>query len=384
MRHTDCLPARTRPAIALLLAVIVLAAFLPTQAAPAHAAGTAAQLNQLLHRFALAHPSFPGVALTVRTRTLSWAGAAGVADRATRKPLSADADFRIASVTKTFTAAAILRLAETGKVSLDDPIARYLSPATVALLRGGGYDVDAIHVRNLLQHTSGLYDYAADPAFQAFVVSHPHHRWTRAEQIRFAMTHGRPLFPPGTDFHYSDTGYILLGEILERQTGHGLAAIYRGLLGFDRRGLHQTYLETLEPTPRRATPRAHQYLGTTDTARFDPSFDLYGGGGLVSTVGDLASFYRALFGGQVFKNPATLKTMLGKPRPSGPADLGMGIFSETIGHATCWHHDGFWGTTVVHCPGTHVTLAITVNQANNFDSAVHQLEAAVLRLVSRT
>ena len=378
------MPARKRPAIALLPAVFVIAAVLPIQAAPAHTPGTAGQLNRLFHRFARAHPSFPGVEVAVRTPKLSWAGAAGFADRATRKPLSADADFRIASVTKTFTAAAILRLVENGKVSLDDPIARYLSPATVALLRGGGYDTDAIRVRNLLQHTSGLYDYAEDPAFQTFVVSHPHHRWTRAEQIRFAMTHGRPLFPPGTDFHYSDTGYILLGEILERQTGHSLAAAYRTLLSFKRLGLHQTYLETLEPTPRGATPRAHQYLGTADTTRFDPSFDLYGGGGLVSTVGDLVRFYRALVGGQVFKNPATLKTMLGKPRPTGPADLGMGIFTETIGHATCWHHDGFWGATVVHCPGTHVTLAITVNQANNFDSAVHHLAAAVLRLVSRT
>jgi D-alanyl-D-alanine carboxypeptidase len=383
MRHIACLRARKRPAIA-LLAAIVLGVFLPTQAAPASADGTAAQLNHLLQRFAREHPSFPGVALAVRTPKLTWAGAAGAADRTTRKPLSAKAGFRIASVTKTFTAAAILRLAENGKLSLEDPIALRLSPATVALLRGGGYDVDAIHVRNLLQHTSGLFDYAADPAFQAFVVRHPNHRWTRAEQIRFAMTHGRPLFPPGTDFHYSDTGYVLLGEILERQTGHSLARAYRRLLDFDRHGLHHTYLETLEPTPRRATPRAHQYLGTTDTTRFDPSFDLYGGGGLVSTVNDLARFYRALFAGQVFENPATLKTMLGKPHPTSPADLGMGIFTETIGHATCWHHDGFWGTTVVHCPGTRVTLAITVNQADNFDSAIHHLEAAVLRLISRT
>ena len=133
--------------------------------------------------------------------------------------------------------------------------------------------------------------------------------------------------------------------------------------------------------PRRALT---QYLGTTDTSRFDPSFDLYGGGGLASTVSNLVRFYKALFGGQVFKHPATLSTMLGKPRSTRPADLGMAIFSETIGHATCWHHDGFWGTTVIHCPGTHVTLAITVNQADNFDSAVQHLTAAVLRLVSRT
>src|ERR671935_248907 len=74
---------RKRPAIALSLAAIVLAAFLPAQAAPAHTARTAARLNHLLHRFTDTHPSFPGVALAVRTPKLSWAGAAGVADRAT-------------------------------------------------------------------------------------------------------------------------------------------------------------------------------------------------------------------------------------------------------------------------------------------------------------
>src|SRR5205809_483841 len=240
MRHIACLPTRKCPAIALSLAAIVLTAFLPAQPAPARTAETAAQLDHLVHRFARAHPSFPGV----------------------------------------------------------------------ALLRGGGYAVDAIHVRNLLQHTSGLYDYADDHAFQAFVVSHPRHRWTRAEQIQFAMTHGKPLFPPGTDFHYSDTGYILLGEILERVTGQGLGAAYRSLLHFDRLGLGQTYLETLEPKPPHAAPRAHQYLGGIDTAGFDPSFDLYGGGGLVSTVRDLDRFHRALLTGQVHEKPATPRTML--------------------------------------------------------------------------
>jgi len=369
-------------AATLALAALVAAVSVTFAAAPAPAAQpSAARLDQLLRQFSRAHPSFPGVALAVTTPTLNWAGAAGVADRATGKPLNARAGFRIASVTKTFTAAAVLRLVEDGKLSLDDPIAQHLSPSTVALLRRGHYDVGAIHVRHLLQHTSGLYDYAEDPAYQTSVVGHGRHRWTRAEQVRFATTHGKPLFRAGTNFRYSDTAYILLGEILERQTGHSLAAAYRALLGFDKLGLRHTYLETLERTPAQAAPRAHQYLGTLDTTGFDPSFDLYGGGGLVSTVDDLARFYRALLGGQVFNRAATLATMLGKQHPSRPADLGMGIFAESIGQESCWHHDGFWGSAVMHCPRTGVTIAVTVNQATGFDAAVRQLAAAVLRLV---
>ncbi len=197
------------------------------------------------------------------------------------------------------------------------------------------------------------------------------------------MNHGKPLAQPGTEFHYSDTGYVLLGEILERVTGQSLAAAYRTLLHLNQLGLADTYLETLEPKPAHAKQRAHQYLGTIDTAGFDPSFDLYGGGGLVSTVDDLARFYRALLGGHVFAKAATLHAMLGNPRLPGTSGLGMGIFAESIGQTACWHHDGFWGTTVLHCPGAHATIAVTVNQANNFESAIHQLDAAVLRLVRR-
>ena len=113
-----------------------------------------------------------------------------------------------------------------------------------------------------------------------------------------------------------------------------------------------------------------------------PSFDLYGGG-LVSTVDDLTRFHRALLGGHVFAKSATLRTMLGNPRQSGTGGLGMGIFAESIGQTACWHHDGFWGTSVLHCPRSNVTIAISVNQATDFDSAVQQLEAEILQLIAR-
>ena len=258
------------------------------------------------------------------------------------------------------TAAATLRLAEQGRLGLDDPIADHLAPATLELLRRGGYDPDAIHVRDLLMHTSGLYDYASDPKFVEYVLTHGRHHWTRTEQVRFAITHGKPYAAPGKEFHYSDTGYVLLGEIIERTTGRPLASAFRRLLGFDKLGLSHTYLESLEAQPQAAHPRAHQYYQRIDATAFDPSFDLYGGGGLVSTVDDLARFYRALLHGSVFEKSATLRTMLGKPNPRRVADLGMGIFSNRIGGRSgedCWAHSGFWGTTVIHCPASNVTLA---------------------------
>src|SRR3954468_23066113 len=334
------LRSRTTLTAAISLATVLAAASAArTAAIPTKVPPRSTRLERTLKRFADAHPAFPGVALAVRAPGFSWSSAAGDADRATRKPLTSRAPFRIASVTKTFTAAAILRLVEDGKLGLDDPVATHLSSSTATLLRRGGYDVGAIRVRNLLQHTSGLFDYADTQAYETSVISHPRHRWSRGEQLRFAMTHGKPLFPAGSNFRYSDTNYILLGEILERRTGLGLASALRTLVGFKRLGLAHTYLETLEPAPAGVGQRAHQYLGTTDATGFDPSFDLYGGGGLVSTVDELARFYRALLEGDVYRKSATLRTMLGKPYSRRPSDLGMGIFSDSIGHERCWHHD---------------------------------------------
>jgi len=343
-----------------------------------------AALKAATTAFAASHPTYPGVALAVISPRLRWTGTAGHNALGSRTPLDPKAGFRIASVTKTFTAAATLRLVEDGRVGLDDPIAKYLAPATLALLRGDGYDVDAIHVRHLLMHTSGLYDYASDPAYVRYVLTHGRHHWTRRAQVAFAMAHGKPYAAPGTQFHYADTGYILLGEILERRTGRTLAGAFRSLLGFKKLGLTRTYLESLEPRPTAARERAHQYYQRIDATRFDPSFDLYGGGGLVSTVGDLASFYRALLHGRVFKESATLRTMLGKPNPRSVAQFGMGIFSNQISGPAgenCWTHAGFWGTTVVDCPRSDVTLALAVNQANNFDRPSQQFLAKILRLV---
>jgi len=346
------------------------------------AAPIAVQLEGAVKRFARQYPAYPGVVLAVKTPGLSWSGASGFAALSSRRPLGASSTFRIASVTKTFTAAAMLRLVEDGRVGLNDPVARHLKPSTVSLLQQGGYAVDAMTVRHLLTHTSGLYDYASDENFQKFVLSHGRHRWTRAEQLRFAIAHGKPYAPPGQEFHYADTGYILLGEMLERVSGRSLASAYRSLLRFDRLKLNETYLEGREPEPLRAHARAHQYFGTIDATGFDPSFDLYGGGGLVSTVDDLTIFYRGLLGGRVFKSATTLRTMLGKANPMRASEAGMGIFSVQLGKENCWGHSGFWGTTVVHCPRVGVTLAAAVNQAKDFDLPSQRFLAEVLRLLS--
>jgi D-alanyl-D-alanine carboxypeptidase len=315
-----------------------------------------------------ASPSLPGELLHVHApaRGVDATLAAGVAERESGRPLRPDHGFRVASVTKTFVAVAVLRLVEEGRLGLDDPVGRVLPAEYAAVLREGGYDLERITVRHLLTHTSGVYDYAMDERYFAAAFGDPARRWTPMEQVRAAMAWGSPRFEPGAGFHYSDTGYVLLGALLEHLSGRPLAAALRSLVGYGRLGLDGTYLETLEPAPAGAGELTFPYFGDQHLAGMDASVDLYGGGGLVSTARDLARFYRALLRGEVLRHPETLAAMRTVPGPGARAPGGayaMGLQRRTIGGEECWGHTGFWGTAAYHCPASDVTLVRHVNQA---------------------
>jgi len=349
---------------------------------PGIASVAEAELGALAERDLAAWPGMPARLLHVLAPELGIdvEVAAGDADVATREPLRPGARFRIASFTKTFVGVAALRLVEDGALRLDAPLDDLLSPETLAALRDGGYDTGAIVLRHLLTHTSGIYDFAAsayDPSitdgFDDAVARDPLHRWTRLEQIRFAMTHGRPYGAPGTVFGYSDTGACLVGEILEERTGRTMGGAIRELVGFERLGLRHTWHETVELAPSDLPQLSHQYEGEVDIAGIDPSVDLWGGGGLMSTCRDLSRFLRALLRGEVFHDPATLGEMTtlleGVPAAEAmavgddPSDAGMFIFRAEAGGETWWGHDGWWGTTAYACPRLDLTVVAGHQQA---------------------
>jgi D-alanyl-D-alanine carboxypeptidase len=320
-------------------------------------------------------PVSPGIVAAVDGPGLHWRGAVGVHDRASGSALRASDGYRIASITKTFTAAAILRLAERGKLSLAAPVARYLPAAYRRALRGDGYDPSRITVRMLLQHTSGLVDHSTADSYEQKLFSDPGHRWTPLEQVRVAMSSGDPVARPGRRYSYSDTGYVLLGQIVESIDGRGQAAAYRDLLRFRGLGLRATYFETLEPVPRGARRQAHQYFGGLDTTTvLDASHDLYGGGGLVSTAADINRFVRALFKGGVVGR-RSLAAMTTPSRPSRKDYFGMGIRRISTPAGACFGHGGFWGSLTFFCPRRDLAISVTVNAASPGDP-----EAVALRL----
>jgi D-alanyl-D-alanine carboxypeptidase len=319
--------------------------------------------------------STPGIMMRVDAPALdlSWSGVAGVADLETGEALSPRNGVRIASNTKTYVAAAILRLWEEGRLGLDDPLSRYLPSEYAVTLAGDGYDLDAINIRHLLTHTSGLYDYADRDLYVEAVFADPTHRWTPAEQIGLAVEWGDPYGAPGDVYRYSDTGYVVLGLVLESVYGMPMAEALRDLLNFEALGLGSTWLETLEDPPAGAADRAHQYMGETDTYDFDPSLDLYGGGGLVSTADDMAVFIGALFQGGVYRNATTADTMLTTVpgaregpaldgSPMVPGVYRMGVMVRDVRGLETYFHTGFWGTLAAHLPQRDISLSIAVTQ----------------------
>lgn len=363
---------RTFLTIAALAGSWVAAPAAAQSAAPAERAAIRADLQRILDSLLATDPATPGLALHVESPRygLSWTGTAGVADRATNAPLGPRHAFRIASNTKTYVAAAVLKLWESGKLRLDSPIGVYLSRETTAVLSRGGYDAGSITVRHLLTHTSGVFDWGDLPEYGERIAADPKHRWSRAEQLALAVDRGKPYGRPGEVFRYSDTGYNLLGEIIERVTGKSWAPALRQTLGFSGIGLNETWLESLEEKPAGVSDRAHQYLGAIDTYDWDPSLDLWGGGGYAATVRDMALFTRGLFTGLVYQTRTTKDSMLttvaaregpayrgGGSRIARQGNYRMGIAVVDYAGVPTYVHGGFWGTFALYVPHWDLSIA---------------------------
>jgi D-alanyl-D-alanine carboxypeptidase len=269
----------------------------------------------------------------------------GVADRRTGAPMPAAGYFRIGSTTKTFVAVAALQLVAEGRLSLDDPVERWL-PGVVA---GNGNDGTRITVRNLLQHTSGIYNYTQDLPVVASAEGYREHRFDHyepAELVAVAMRHP-PGFAPGEHWSYSNTNFVLAGMVIERAGGRPWAERVRsGILR--PLGLRDTfYPGDLATLPR---PAAHAYQQFApagpyvDTSAFNATV-ADAAGGMVSTTADLARFWRALERGELLP-PAQMAQM----RATVPAEefddvrvgvrYGLGILHVPNRCGGFWAHPG--------------------------------------------
>lgn len=232
--------------------------------------------------------------------------AAGYTGNDLIQPVTAEHSYYSASIGKTFTATLIGMLCEEGVISYDDAISKHLG---AGLLEGlfvyDGVDYkDRVTIRQLLGHMSGIGDYYEDPVLKGetmleILINDGNKRWNPIELVAFTRENQRAVARPGEVFHYSDTGYILLGFLIEAVTGQQFHEVLHERI-FDPLGMNDTYL-IFQSNPKN-NPKFEMlevYVNGIDVSDTNAlSFD-WSGGGLVTTMADLLKFSKALIDGKL-------------------------------------------------------------------------------------
>jgi D-alanyl-D-alanine carboxypeptidase len=281
----------------------------------------------------------------------SYVRATGVADTATRRPMTSDAFLRIGSETKTFTVTALLKLVDDGRIRLDDPISHYVD---------GVPNGHRITLRHLAGMRSGLFPYSADPDFARALLSDPQRNFTSQEVLAYGYRHDN-TFAPGTQFQYSNSNLVLLGLVIEKVSGQSLADFIESRVLRPSR-LHHTLLPQGPEFPE---PHPHGYTNQTltgevaDATNWNPSW-AWAAGAMISNLHDLRRWAPIVATGSLL-SPETRAQRL-KTLPTGLPGLsyGLGIF-ETGG----WiGHNGSipgYQTVTVYLPSKKATLVIMIN-----------------------
>ncbi|MEU6826690.1 serine hydrolase domain-containing protein [Streptomyces atriruber] len=289
----------------------------------------------------------PGITAQARDPHGVWSSTSGVGDLESGAPRGKNDRFRVGSITKSFVATVLLQMEAEGRLDLDDTVERHLP----GLVRGNGNDGRRITVRQLLNHTSGLFDYLADDEYSRTYLrgdGYLEHRYDTLppeKHVAVALAH-KPLFVPGAKHSYSNTNYILAGLIIERTGGRTYEAEVRDRI-IKPLGLKATTNPGNGIHLPRPSSRGYSKLFASDPDRIDDITEMNGSqgwadGDIVSTTGDLNRFYNALLRGKLLppEQLKAMKTTVTSPdSPDMAYGLGLTRLRTSCG-TTLWGHGG--------------------------------------------
>ncbi|HEX5193719.1 MAG TPA: serine hydrolase domain-containing protein [Solirubrobacteraceae bacterium] len=329
-----------------------------TQARPLPSANRQ-YVDQSAQRF-MQTERLPGVSLVISGPKGSYVKSYGVANLATRAPFRPTDHVRIASITKSFTATAVLEQVQRGRLSLSDKLSRWVR---------GIPNGNRITVRQLLAMRSGIYDYTSDPAWNRRFNTNPLSPFTPSDALSI-IRHHRPAFAPGAKTEYADSNYVLLGIILQKVTGRSVESVITKDV-IKPAGLRFTSFPTTSAIPR---PFAHGYYAgedgkgpMRDYTRINPRL-AWTAGGMISTVGDVAKWGRILARGSLLSRRLQHQRLHFGMMPAAnriPFGYGLGIIrlGDWLGHDGAIY--GFSSVTFYdRVNGAEITAV--ANQSSNF------------------
>jgi CubicO group peptidase (beta-lactamase class C family)/microsomal dipeptidase-like Zn-dependent dipeptidase len=328
--------------------------------APLSVAAATTQVDALMQSYSGAVPG--ASVLVLRDGRAVVQRSYGLADLELRTPAASDTNYRLASVTKQFTAAAILLLAEAGKLQLDDPVRQWLPTLPDAAQR--------VTIRHLLTHTGGLIDY------EDFVVDDAP-QVHDADVLAILEKQNRTYFPPGSNYRYSNSGYALLSLIVEQASGQRFAAFLHDRI-FQPLGMHATI--AFENGVSTVAARAYGYSASGGTwTRTDQSSTsaVLGDGGIYSSTRDLARWDAALYDDRLLRRQSRELAFTPATHTDNPSiDYGFGwrITGETL-----WHSGETRGfrNVIVRYPERKLTVIVLTNRN---DPEPYPLALAIARL----
>lgn len=295
----------------------------------------------------------PGAGVLVVWRgAIAHARAYGYADVARRVPLTVDSTFRLDSVSKQFTAMAIMLLAEDGRLKYDDPIARYLPQLA---------SYPGVTVRNLLNHTGGLPDY--------YDVIDTSQGWpTNADALALLGKMASPVFPPGSRYEYSNPGYDMLAQVVEAASGQSFPQFVRERI-FEPLGMkHSLVYDHTRPHV------ARRVLGyDPDATGFKlndehPLNGIVGAGGVFTTLGDMYLWDQALYGERLVSRATLDQAFTGAVLNDGTKiDYGFGWRIGEYRHTRRLEHGGSWvgfRSHIARHPDIGLTIVILANRSD--------------------
>jgi len=310
--------------------------------------------------------------------------------------IHAQQPYYIASVSKLFTAVLIGQFVEQGLCSYEDAVSQYLAPEIqdqLHVYKGTDYTSE-IRIKHLLNHTAGLNDFVEDKPLSGksipeLLVEEPDRTWTPLETVHWAKANMRNHFPPGGGFHYSDTGYHLLGFIIEQITGLPYHEVLKRNIfePLDMKHSHFSRTPSIEASPYEL---AKLYLRDKNVTDQESLSILYAGGAIVSTTDDLLKFMKAFVRGQFLTADTIGRMRSDCGRFFLGIDYGYGVMNiKTVpilmpAKYNCWGNAGSTGSFLFYHPATDAYLIGSLNQFGYGQKGIRIMLQAAEKLLKAT